>query len=126
MSKQPEFMPAPKACPPQTVMIDGEVNVDVPMVIIPPCQPCLAVDGVVDEDAFVVLIDGVASYYNLDGPLEGDVEVLDPCDPRCLCTACDGDGGTDDLPCCECNPEDQPDLAAAFGSIFSNSSGVKK
>jgi len=84
-----------------------------PQIIIPPCQPCIAVDGVVSETAFVAIVDGVAQYFDITGPITGAVEVLDACDPRCACTTCD-------LPPedCDCTPEDAPALAAAIGGLL--------
>lgn len=81
--------------------------------IIPPMQPCIAVDGIVDFYAFVIIIDGVQQIYNLDGPVEG-ATILDPCDPRCACGPCCDYSDTGP---CNCSCPDDSELPGILDTI---------
>ena len=164
MAKQDEpIIPPPESCPPASVVIDGDITVDIsdealddlatqicdcietqtgelcecftnainlvveaienipqPPVVLPiACQPCIAVDGVLDPYATVSIVDGVRTYYNLTGLLDAaQVEVLDPCDPRCNAPCpCEPPAVLD---CCdhECSPEDFPAVAAIVKGLI--------
>lgn len=154
---------APAPCPPQSVVIDGDVMLDIdfqPIIdainnqtvdltneiqllpaaicaelapklqaivdainnlqldpsqyLIPPCQPCIAVSGVVDPNTFVVVNTetGVQEFYNNNGVV-ADAEILDVCDPRCGCVTC-GDQPSPD--CEDCGtPAEQQVIAGTIG-----------
>jgi len=88
-----------------------DITVDVPVVVVPPCQPCIAVEGVVDPNVTLAYIDGVATYYSPDGEIPADgVEILSPCDPRCGCACTNEDCD------CACTPADLSAMVKAVGA----------
>ena len=106
----------------------GDVNVTVnaPVIVTPPVQPCIEIDGVVNPDAFVTFIDGVPTYYTLTGgpvPEGSTVTVIDPCDDRCV-VCCDSPGASNgglsnsNTDCtCDCVDTDLSAAAQAIGGL---------
>jgi len=90
--------------------LDLEVD-PAPSVVVPPCQPCMAVDGVVDPNVTLAYFDQVATYLHPTGVLDpASVEILSPCDERCRCV-CTSPEECD----CDCSPEDLAAVAIAVG-----------
>lgn len=103
------------------LIVDAIANQPTPPVVVPlASQPCVAVGGVVDPTATLVVIDGVLTLFTVDGEIPaGGYEILDQCDPRCGLCACEpvedccADGG------CVCTEQDLAAIAVAYGKILS-------